>query len=28
MRKMEKAKIIHKDHISAVMDIDYSPTGR
>lgn len=28
MRKMDKAKMIHKDHISSVMDIDYSPTGR
>lgn len=28
MRKMEKAKTIHKDHISSIMDIDYSPTGR
>jgi len=28
MRKMDKAKVIHKDHIGAVIDIDYSPTGR
>lgn len=28
MRKMDKAKIIHKDHISAITDIDYAPTGR
>jgi DDB1- and CUL4-associated factor 13 len=25
---MDKAKVIHKDHIGAVTDIDYSPTGR
>lgn len=28
MRKMDKAKTIHKDHIGAVTDIDYAPTGR
>lgn len=28
MRKMDKAKVIHKDHIAAVTDIDYAPTGR
>jgi WD repeat and SOF domain-containing protein 1 len=28
MRKMDKAKIIHKDHIGAVIDLDYAPTGR
>eukprot|EP00958_Prasinococcus_capsulatus_P023752 scaffold3600_cov387-Prasinococcus_capsulatus_cf.AAC.14 len=28
MRKMDGATCIHKDHVSAVMDIDYSPTGR
>ncbi|THF94342.1 hypothetical protein TEA_019922 [Camellia sinensis var. sinensis] len=27
-RKLEEAKCVHKDHVSAVMDIDYSPTGR
>ncbi|KAI3934394.1 hypothetical protein MKW92_053177 [Papaver armeniacum] len=27
-RKLEEAKNVHKDHVSAVMDIDYSPTGR
>ncbi|XP_072966176.1 uncharacterized protein [Typha angustifolia] len=27
-RKMDEAKVVHKDHVSAVMDIDYSPTGR
>ena len=28
MRKMDKAKMIHKDHVGAVMDVAYSPTGR
>jgi DDB1- and CUL4-associated factor 13 len=28
MRKMDKAKVVHKDHVSAVLDLDYSPTGR
>ncbi|KAJ7552676.1 hypothetical protein O6H91_06G118500 [Diphasiastrum complanatum] len=28
MRKLGFATCIHKDHVSAVMDIDYSPTGR
>lgn len=28
MRKMDAAKTIHRDHIGAVMDLDYSPTGR
>ncbi|CAL9038811.1 unnamed protein product [Musa banksii] len=27
-RKLDEAKVVHKDHVSAVMDIDYSPTGR
>ncbi|KAI3925878.1 hypothetical protein MKX01_014518, partial [Papaver californicum] len=27
-RKLEESKNVHKDHVSAVMDIDYSPTGR
>ena len=27
MRKLEAVKLIHKDHISAVTDIDYAPTG-
>ncbi|EYU46644.1 hypothetical protein ABFS83_04G022000 [Erythranthe nasuta] len=27
-RKLDEAKCVHKDHLSAVMDIDYSPTGR
>jgi len=25
---MDKAKTIHKDHIGAVTDLDFSPTGR
>jgi len=28
MRKMEAARMIHKDHIGAVMDLDYAPTGK
>ncbi|EFJ16629.1 hypothetical protein SELMODRAFT_439559 [Selaginella moellendorffii] len=28
MRKLKFAKCIHKDHVSAVMDVDFSPTGR
>lgn len=28
MRKLDKALLIHKDHVSAVMDIAFSPTGR
>ncbi|CAI5471946.1 unnamed protein product [Closterium sp. Yama58-4] len=28
MRKLSTASFMHKDHVSAVMDIDYSPTGR
>lgn len=28
MRNMSTVKLIHKDHISAVTDVDYSPTGR
>ncbi|XP_057972238.1 uncharacterized protein LOC131160495 [Malania oleifera] len=27
-RKLDEAKCVHKDHVSSVMDIDYSPTGR
>ncbi|KAF9591944.1 hypothetical protein IFM89_010302 [Coptis chinensis] len=27
-RKLDEAKCVHEDHVSAVMDIDYSPTGR
>eukprot|EP00698_Gefionella_okellyi_P006519 TRINITY_DN15854_c0_g1_i1.p1 TRINITY_DN15854_c0_g1~~TRINITY_DN15854_c0_g1_i1.p1 ORF type:complete len:441 (+),score=72.80 TRINITY_DN15854_c0_g1_i1:44-1366(+) len=28
MRHLDKAKLIHKDHVDAVMTIDYSPTGQ
>jgi WD repeat and SOF domain-containing protein 1 len=28
MRKLDAVKMIHKDHILAVLDIDYSPTGK
>ncbi len=28
MRKLDKALLIHKDHVSAVMDVAFSPTGR
>uniref|UniRef100_A0A7S3XVY0 Sof1-like protein domain-containing protein n=1 Tax=Heterosigma akashiwo TaxID=2829 RepID=A0A7S3XVY0_HETAK len=28
MRNMERAIVIHKDHVSAVMDVAFSPTGR
>lgn len=28
MRNLEKALMIHKDHISAVMDVSFSPTGK
>ncbi|KNC86951.1 DDB1- and CUL4-associated factor 13 [Sphaeroforma arctica JP610] len=28
MRKMDKALNVHKDHVSAVLAVDYSPTGR
>ncbi|XP_073028273.1 uncharacterized protein [Primulina eburnea] len=27
-RKLNEARCVHKDHTSAIMDIDYSPTGR
>ncbi|KAI4363849.1 hypothetical protein MLD38_020015 [Melastoma candidum] len=27
-RKLQEAKCVHKDHVSAIMDIDYTPTGR
>ncbi|KAB1200681.1 DDB1- and CUL4-associated factor 13 [Morella rubra] len=27
-RKLDEARMVYKDHVSAVMDIDYSPTGR
>ena len=28
MRKLQSASCVHKDFVSAVMDVDYSPTGR
>eukprot|EP00981_Chlorochromonas_danica_P000773 scaffold183_cov174-Ochromonas_danica.AAC.6 len=28
MRKLDHALMIHKDHVGAVMDVAYSPTGR
>ena len=28
MRKMQSASCVHQDFVSAVMDVDYSPTGR
>jgi WD40 repeat protein len=28
MRKLDRAKTVHKDHVSAVLDVDYSPTGK
>ena len=28
MRYLDKAAHIHRDHVSAVMDVSYSPTGR
>ena len=28
MRNLDKIRMIHKDHILAVLDIDYSPTGK
>eukprot|EP00879_Flechtneria_rotunda_P030436 GHRR01033068.1.p2 GENE.GHRR01033068.1~~GHRR01033068.1.p2 ORF type:complete len:210 (+),score=83.19 GHRR01033068.1:1145-1774(+) len=28
MRKLQSAACVHKDFVSAVMDVDYSPTGR
>ncbi|KAL6553992.1 hypothetical protein OROMI_019665 [Orobanche minor] len=27
-RKLGESRCVHKDHVSAVLDIDYSPTGR
>jgi WD repeat and SOF domain-containing protein 1 len=28
MRKTDKALMVHKDHVAAVMDVAFSPTGR
>lgn len=28
MRKLSEAKMIHKDHVNAVLSIDYAPHGK
>ena len=28
MRKMDEAKLIHKDHVNAVLSIDFAPHGK
>jgi DDB1- and CUL4-associated factor 13 len=28
MRKLDEAKMIHKDHVNAILDIDFAPTGK
>ena len=28
MRKLDQAKMIYKDHINAILDIDFAPTGK
>ena len=28
MRHLKRPRQVHKDHISAVIDVDYSPTGK
>lgn len=28
MRKLDEPKMIHKDHLSAILDIDFAPTGK
>ena len=28
MRKLSEPKMIHKDHFSAILDIDFAPTGK
>jgi WD repeat and SOF domain-containing protein 1 len=28
MRNLSTARMIHKDHIGAIMDVDFAPTGR
>lgn len=28
MRFLEKPVLVHMDHVSAVLDVDYSPTGK
>ena len=27
MRRLDQSRLVHKDHVMAVMDVDYSPTG-
>lgn len=27
MRRLDSSRVVHKDHVMAVMDLDYSPTG-
>ena len=27
MRRLDRSRVVHKDHVMAVMDVDYSPTG-
>merc|ERR1719491_2500361 len=28
MRRMKRAQLVHEDHVSAVIAVDYSPTGQ
>lgn len=28
MRALDTPVMVHKDHVSAVLDVDYSPTGK
>mmetsp|Transcript_21588 Transcript_21588/g.19154 ORF Transcript_21588/g.19154 Transcript_21588/m.19154 type:complete len:81 (+) Transcript_21588:71-313(+) len=28
MRKLDEAKMIHKDHVNAVLSVDFAPTGK
>ena len=28
MRRLDSALCVHVDHVSAVLDVDYSPTGQ
>lgn len=28
MRNLEQPVLVHMDHVSAVLDVDYSPTGK
>lgn len=27
MRRLDRSRVVHKDHVMAVLDVDYSPTG-